>query len=181
MDSQQDWDLISASQVEDETTIVFSRKLDTGDSTDLTIEPREVQVIWAIGPEDQIDYHGFNRGQVSFNFMPQPVTTPPTPSQEIPFESDLIQVFYEVLLEEGKVAFSARAKTTGFVGFGFSRGGGMVDADIFVGGFDGETGFSYFGVMREYNGESGPIMRIYVFTESSTGLSREWTINSYPR
>jgi len=47
--------------------------------------------------------------------------------------------------DEKSVVFNITAKTTGFVGFGLSRAGGMEGADIVIGGVF-ENGTSYFEV-----------------------------------
>jgi len=62
----------TASQSNGNTYVHFTRKLDTGDYYDVVISPGDMNVIWAIGPSPQLQYHGFgadNRGSQTVNFF----------------------------------------------------------------------------------------------------------------
>lgn len=192
-DEEEDWTIISGNQVDDVTTLSFSRLLVTPDfMNDVPIEEdKDMNIIWALGRADNLAYHR-DRGQAVFNFIPveettqpsdasssatseppttpetsptpppttppstatvtttqQPTTTtePPPGNGEIPLGTDLLKVTYIILGDT--VMFTATAKRTGYIGFGFSNTTGMVQGDIFIGGVT-ETGEVYYGVNSEF-------------------------------
>ncbi len=51
---------------------MFSRKLNTCDNEDIAITNDTLKLIWSYGIEDQISYHGSNRGALSVNLIDPP-------------------------------------------------------------------------------------------------------------
>lgn len=85
VDSSQDYSLISASEVSGNTTIEFSRALNTGDTEDdFALDNGAMYFLWAMGTDDYAgkgtDYHGTARGgysgTIDFSVVTSPVPLP---------------------------------------------------------------------------------------------------------
>jgi hypothetical protein len=73
-DEHSDYNLLAAAENGTHTMLKFSRKLNTCDNQDYAITEDTTRIIWSYGQTDDIQYHGANRGSISFN-----VIAPPTP------------------------------------------------------------------------------------------------------
>ncbi|ODM97625.1 DBH-like monooxygenase protein 1 [Orchesella cincta] len=74
MDKQQDWTLIEASENKETSTtyLKFSRLFNTCDDEDYPISNDTARIIWSVGANDDVAYHGGSRGTKSMNLlMPQ--------------------------------------------------------------------------------------------------------------
>ncbi|KAK0041049.1 DBH-like monooxygenase protein 1 [Biomphalaria pfeifferi] len=94
IDTQQDWFLLSATEVGNVTSLTFIRKLETCDSLDRPITNDTTRIIFSYSPTDPVDkdtiaYHGQTRhGTKSIMLL-----TPPTSQQTTqPLPSDVITV-----------------------------------------------------------------------------------------
>lgn len=85
VDISQDFSLVSASEVAGNTTIEFTRALNTGDSEDYALDGVERYLLWAMGENDYTggssDYHGSVRGirlsgAIDFSADASPVPLP---------------------------------------------------------------------------------------------------------
>ncbi|CAL8110024.1 unnamed protein product [Orchesella dallaii] len=70
-DSHSDWTLIefSEDQVGSQTTLKFSRLLNTCDDEDYPISNDTVRVIWSVGETDHLAHHRGNRGTKTLNLL----------------------------------------------------------------------------------------------------------------
>lgn len=154
-------------------------------------------IIWALGSTDELLYHTSNptrRGQASYNLIAgqgPPLTPPPTtllttgdpgttqaPTPgEIPMGTNLIRVTFSLV--ESTITFTAVARTTGYVAFGFSNANGMADADIFIAGVGPNN--AYYLVLKNWV-KSHP--KIYIKTRFNSRIAsradmpyQNWTLN----
>jgi len=103
-DSHQDWTLLSADEVDDVTTMTFTRKLDTCDDEDMAIMEGTTRVIYAYHPNDigaagtGMSYHGATRrGAKSLLLLDPPASDiPETPESKDVVTFDIINRNYTV-------------------------------------------------------------------------------------
>ncbi|OXA61494.1 DBH-like monooxygenase protein 2 homolog [Folsomia candida] len=71
LDAVQNVQLVSASENATHTVLEFTRAVDTGDMTeDIKVENAVQFIVWAVGPTDEIEYHGpETRGTIELNLM----------------------------------------------------------------------------------------------------------------
>ncbi|XP_017278804.1 DBH-like monooxygenase protein 2 homolog [Kryptolebias marmoratus] len=60
-DKMQNYDLLSVTEENGETTMTFQRLMDTGDDKDFPITDKTIYLIYAYGTTDVKEYHGTNR------------------------------------------------------------------------------------------------------------------------
>ena len=63
-----DWNLLGNSAVNGSRAIKLKRKMFTRDKYDIDIEPKKMNVSWAIGSSKSINYHTNKRGVVEVDF-----------------------------------------------------------------------------------------------------------------
>nr|XP_039261858.1 uncharacterized protein LOC120338002 isoform X6 [Styela clava] len=176
-DHFQDAELIEAYEVEDKTTIIFKRKLNTRDLDDNKIRAGEVNIIWAYGKRDiqdkpkRTDYHSNNRGSKILELIPlieettlsttttriartrtttEQTTTPfdPSVSQLVTLD-DAGEVTFLWYLEGRTLVIQIEAPTLGWVGFGFSSDGRKPGSDFIIGGVNGAEEYLFDSHMDE--------------------------------
>ncbi|CAL8110020.1 unnamed protein product [Orchesella dallaii] len=93
LDNQQDWTLIEVTEnIEASKTYVkVSRLLNTCDDEDYPISNDTTRIIWSIGSNDDIGYHGGNRGTKSLNLlMPEDEDFNPEDYMNWDLESEIV-------------------------------------------------------------------------------------------
>ena len=81
-------------------------------------------------------YHHVNKPKISGNEVHQREVLDPSGKIIAEWKADIVAK---------KITFDVTGETTGYIGFGLSKGGGMKDADIVIGGIH-PSGNPYFSV-----------------------------------
>uniref|UniRef100_A0A668A0Y1 Monooxygenase, DBH-like 1, like n=1 Tax=Myripristis murdjan TaxID=586833 RepID=A0A668A0Y1_9TELE len=80
VDKQQNYTLLSLTEIEGQTTMTFQRAIQSCDDDDFHITARPIKLIYAYGTNDELNYHGKRRGTKEINllnYMPR-ITLPST-------------------------------------------------------------------------------------------------------
>ncbi len=145
----QDLTAVSGSRVSGKTTMMFSRKLDTGDVRDRAIVNGTMEMIIAFSYSDSLIYHGLNDREIFYvNFFSgvggqQPPPVAPIDPTWIPINYPArldvfpgqLELYWRINEANNTINFAIRC-TLGWVGFGISGDGTMVGADMVLGYFD---------------------------------------------
>ncbi|CAG7817091.1 unnamed protein product [Allacma fusca] len=133
-DPSQDWTLISASEMEEYTTLSFHRKFDTKDERDDVIITKIQLPLPLSRPRLNLRRQNplpLSRPRLNLRRQNH---LPPNRFTRTEVLSSTFEVTWTVDFAKEYVIFNVTANTTGYVGFGFSGYGNMMGADLIVGG-----------------------------------------------
>ncbi|PFX26942.1 DBH-like monooxygenase protein 1-like [Stylophora pistillata] len=144
-DAEQNYNLTNSWEMNGYTSLMFSRKRDTGDTQgDVVIEPGMMYLIWAY--HDMYDVNKTanytfkkhtKRDAVEYTFIEPGFT-------KVAINNNYA-MYWKYNAGEDMFYFKVMAKATGWVAFGVStQGGGMNGYDVMIGGVNNGTG--YIGV-----------------------------------
>ncbi|PRP76058.1 ferric reductase-like transmembrane protein [Planoprotostelium fungivorum] len=153
-DAHNDLKLISSSNAGGKTVITFSRKLNTGDSSDRAITSEPVYIVWGVGPQPAAGSQSYSRhtarNSEQHNLLIAPTTAAPQPTSEAPvpttsvappaptttpvsngFSEQEFNVNWAVT--DDHVTFTMSCPAQNWVGMGLNNKGQMQGADMMVG------------------------------------------------
>jgi len=140
LDVSQDVQLVSANRTGNHVILHFRRLLNTGDSEDRAINTTVQRINWAYSTnKDALDSNGTvlirheNQGTLLLNLTAPSQCTLQTQTTAFTNHDGSYRASWLIDQTASTITVTAKAKTKGWVGFGFNTKPGMIGGDVVVG------------------------------------------------